>query len=180
MKEERGKRKIILLDLQQYHPRIKPRMREYKTADIRLFVQIRGRSYPPTQETDLLMVQNVSPDSWIPRVVVECKTDSVTTHDAITYSEKAFTHKRVHPYLRYGVILGNRRTYPLPGRLFRQGLYFDFMASWISFQPTESELDILLDILIGEVNASQNLQEMIFESRSSSRENTSRYTVHWL
>lgn len=121
-------------------------------------------------ETDLLVVQNVSPNSWIPRVVIECKIDSVTTHDAITYSEKAFTHKRVHPYLRYGIILGNRRTYPLPGRLFRHGLYFDFMTSWVSFQPTEGELNILLDILIDEVNASQNLQEMIFESRSSSRE----------
>jgi len=121
-------------------------------------------------ETDLLVVEKTSTVSWIPRVVVECKIDSVTTHDAITYSEKAFTHKRVHPYLRYGIILGNRGTYPLPGRLFRHGLYFDFMASWVSFEPTESELEILLKILIDEANASKNLQEMIFDSRSSSRE----------
>jgi len=121
-------------------------------------------------ETDLLIVENISANSWIPRVVVECKIDSVTTHDAITYSEKAFTHKRVHPYLRYGIILGNRNTYSLPGRLFRHGLYFDFMASWVSFEPTENELNIFLEFLIDEVSASKSLQEMIYESRKSSRE----------
>ena len=121
-------------------------------------------------ETDLLVVEKVDANSWTPRVVVECKIDGVTTHDAITYSEKAFTHKRVHPYLRYGIILGNRGTYPLPGRLFRHGLYFDFMASWVSFEPTENEFEIFLKILIDETNASKSLQEMIYESRSSSRE----------
>lgn len=120
-------------------------------------------------ETDLLIVENKNAGAWTPRVVVECKIDSVTTHDAITYSEKAFTHKRVHPYLRYGIILGNRGAYPLPGRLFRHGLYFDFMASWVSFEPTDNELKTLMDILLDEAKASQNLQEMIFDSRSSSR-----------
>jgi len=120
-------------------------------------------------ETDLLIIEKTSSSSWIPRVIVECKIDRVTTHDAITYSEKASTHKHVHPYLRYGIILGNRGTYPPPGRLFRHGLYFDFMASWVAFGPTEIEFNILLEILLDEVKASRNLQEMIFKSRSSSR-----------
>ena len=80
-------------------------------------------------ETDLLIVENVEPDIWKPRVVIEGKLGRVTTHDAITYSEKAFTHKKVHPYLRYGILLGDRKHYPLPGRLFRHGAYFDFMLS---------------------------------------------------
>ncbi|GAI54911.1 unnamed protein product, partial [marine sediment metagenome] len=57
---------------------------------------------------------------------IEGKINSVTTHGAITYSQKASTHKNVHPYLRYGILLGNRKHYPLPGRLFRHGAYFDF------------------------------------------------------
>ncbi len=120
-------------------------------------------------ETDLLIVENKDANVWIPRVVIECKIDRVTTHDAITYSEKAFTHKRVHPYLRYRIIFGNRRTYPLPGRLFRHGLYFDFMASWVSFEPTDSELNALMDIFLDEAKASQTLQEMIFNSKSPFR-----------
>jgi hypothetical protein len=36
-------------------------------------------------ETDLLVVEHI-PTGWTPRVVVEAKLRSVTTHDAITYS----------------------------------------------------------------------------------------------
>ncbi|MHB1422294.1 MAG: hypothetical protein ACYC3I_03665 [Gemmataceae bacterium] len=51
-------------------------------------------------ETDLLLYDaRENPGEWIPRVVIECKKGGVTTHDALTYSAKAETHKRVHPYL---------------------------------------------------------------------------------
>ncbi len=92
-------------------------------------------------ETDLLVVEKTGADEWTPRIVVECKIQTVTTHDAITYSEKAFTHKKVHPYLRYGILLGAREHYPLPGRLVRHGAYFDFMVSWEAEVPTKTELN---------------------------------------
>lgn len=125
-------------------------------------------------ETDLLVVENISDGMWKPRVVIECKFMKVTTHDAITYSEKALSHKRVHPYLRYGILIGNRRHYPLPGRLFRHGLYFDFMLSWTSESPSSKELKNLLVILLDEVEASRNLEEMLYNSRSNKRR---RYVV---
>jgi len=130
---------------------------------------------PISYETDLLVIEKrSSAKTWTPRIVIECKVDSVTTHDAITYSEKAFVHKRVHPYLRYGILLGNRKHYPLPGRLFRHGLYFDFMASWTAYTPTSEELNLLLELLIDEVEASRNLEEMLYQSRSATR---NRYIV---
>ena len=125
-------------------------------------------------ETDLLVIENLSDGTWKPRVVIETKIAKVTTHDAITYSEKAFTHKRVHPYLRYGILLGDRKHYPLPGRLFRHGLYFDFMLSWAGEAPTTKEQKDLVDVLIDEVEASWCLEEMLYNSRSSSRK---RYNV---
>ena len=90
-------------------------------------------------ETDLLVYQKIDNEKWKPRIIIEGKTNSVTTHDAITYSQKASTHKNVHPYLRYGILLGNRKHYPLPGRLYRHGAYFDFMLSWKAFETTEEE-----------------------------------------
>jgi hypothetical protein len=72
-------------------------------------------------ETNLLICQNLSENFWKPRIVIEAKLSSVTTHDAITYSQKSATHKNVHPFLRYGILIGNRKHYPLPGRLFRHG-----------------------------------------------------------
>jgi len=125
-------------------------------------------------QTDLLVVEQIDQDTWRPRVVIETKIGSVTTHDFITYSEKAFTHKRVHPYLRYGILLGNRRHYPLPGRLFRHGLYFDLMLSWAGEAPTRREAKTLMELLLDEVEASKNLEDILYRSRRSDRK---RYVV---
>ena len=58
------------------------------------------RSQSAPYETDLLIFDTRDGGDWIPRVVLECKEGSVTTHDALTYSTKAATDKHVHPYLR--------------------------------------------------------------------------------
>lgn len=124
-------------------------------------------------ETDLLIVEHINADTWKPRLIIEGKLTKVTTHDAITYSQKALTHKNVHPYLRYGIVLGDRHHYPLPGRLVRHGAYFDFMFSCVSIEPTEAELSDLLNIILDEVEASRQLEEILYNSRKSTR---MRYT----
>jgi hypothetical protein len=126
-------------------------------------------------ETDLLVTENKDGGIWKPRVIVESKFHgSITTHDAITYSHKAFTHRQVHPYLRYGILIGEREHYPLPGRLFRHGTQFDFMMSWVGANPTKNEMDNLIDLLLKEVTASRSMEEIIYESRKPGR---GRYTV---
>ena len=122
-----------------------------------------------TYQTDLLVAEVREDGLWTPRVVIEAKLGSVTTHDAITYSQKAVTHKTVHPYLRYGILLGNRKHYPLPGRLFRHGLHFDFMASWCGLSPEENELSSLGEVVLAEVMASRSLEEIIYDSRRRDR-----------
>ncbi|MGB3717729.1 MAG: hypothetical protein WA996_25180 [Candidatus Promineifilaceae bacterium] len=124
-------------------------------------------------QTDILITESIEGSGWIPRLIIEAKVESVTTHDAITYSQKAAAHKSIHPYLRYGIILGKRQHYPLPGRLFRHGAHFDFMLSFVDYEPTEVELIRLRDIVQKEIDASRTLEEMIFKSRSPDR---ARYT----
>jgi hypothetical protein len=119
-------------------------------------------------ETDLLVVEQVNGE-WTPRVVVEAKLGSVTTHDAITYSQKAATHKHVHPYLRYGIILGGRRHHPLPGRLFRHGAHFDFMLSWTGLTASADEFEQFRSLLLEEVAASRLLQDLMFNTRGRTR-----------
>ena len=125
-------------------------------------------------ETDLLVYQKIDNEKWIPRIIIEGKINSVTTHIAITYSQKASSHKNVHPYLRYGILLGNRKHYPLPGRLYRHGAYFDFMLSWKAFKPTENEWKIFLNIISSEIEYSEKLEEILFKSRFKNRK---RYTI---
>ncbi len=121
-------------------------------------------------ETDILVYEQVNTATWKPRIVVETKLGSVTTHDAITYSQKAQTHKYVHPFLRYGILIGNREDYPLPGRLFRHGQHFDFMLSWKSFQADKNEFEKIIEILNDEIKASRTLDEILFNSRSKDRQ----------
>jgi hypothetical protein len=119
--------------------------------------------------TDFIVVEGID-GGWKPRVVVEAKVGSVTTHDAITYSQKAANHRSVFPYLRYGIMLGNRQHYPLPGRLYRHGTQFDFMISFRGYKPSAKELEAFRDVLIAEVKASQALENMIYESRRRDRD----------
>lgn|SRR5699024_297528 len=120
-------------------------------------------------ETDILIYEKLEEDRWKPRIIIEAKINSITTHDAITYSQKAQTHKNVHPYLHYGILIGNRKHYPLPGRLFRHGEHFDFMLSWKEYNAQNEEWNALIEILKSEFEASVALDEIIFNSRSKNR-----------
>ncbi len=125
-------------------------------------------------ETDILIYEQINEETWKPRVIIETKVGSVTTHDAITYSEKALKHKYVHPFLRYGILISRREEYPLPGRLFRNGQNFDFMLSWKTYNANEAEKLKFYEIIHDEINASKQLEEILFNSRKKSRE---KYTI---
>lgn len=126
-------------------------------------------------KTDLAILEENN-SGWKPRVVIEAKLGSITTHDAITYSKKAALHRSVHPYLRYGIMLGNRRHYPLPGRLYRHGQEFDFMISFQEFVPSEKEKISFMNMLKHEVLASQTIEKIIYESRQKDRDHY--YVLH--
>ena len=137
--------------------------------------EIRAYGVEPETEaisfaTDFIVVEDYPDDKWKPRVMVEAKVDSITTHDAITYSYKAANHKAVFPYLRYGIMLGNRQHYPLPGRLYRHGTQFDFMISFKEHEPSLKELEAFRNVLLEEVRVSQALENMIYQSRRRDRD----------
>jgi len=119
-------------------------------------------------ETDIL-ISSSNEEKIIPRVVLEAKIGRVTTHDAITYSNKAAIHKNIHPYLRYGIILGNRKTYPIPGRLYRHGNNFDFMSNFAGFELEKQELDTFMKIIKREIEISFTVEELLYSSRSPNR-----------
>lgn len=125
-------------------------------------------------ETDLVLIEDYPGGQWKPRVIIEAKLARVTTHDAITYSHKAISHKAVFPYLRYGIMIGYRQDAPLPGRLYRHGANFDFMVSFQDHDLNSKEKTEFLKILRSEIKASQTLERILFQSRKQDRD---RYTV---
>ena len=119
-------------------------------------------------ETDMVVYEKRG-EKVIPRVIVESKVGTVTTHDAITYSQKAMYHKNVIPFVRYGIMLGARETYPLPGRLFRHGTHFDFLFSFVDYKPTTKENDTFVEMIKKEIEYSRQIEEILTNSRSRNR-----------
>ena len=123
---------------------------------------------PTRFETDLVVYEKAD-GKIIPRIIVEAKFGKVSTHDAITYSYKAEKHKNITPYLRYGIIIGGRTHYPLPGRLFRHGTNFDFMFSFVGTEPEEGEWKTFTEMHLKEVEYSRVMEEMLHNSRNKNR-----------
>ena len=124
-------------------------------------------------ETDLLIYEQDG-DVIKPRIIIEAKLGGITTHDAITYSYKAQNHKSITPFIRYGIIIGDREHYPLPGRLFRHGTNFDFMMSFQAVEISAFEKTTFTNLLKKELQYSQQLEEIFTNNRSSTR---NRYFV---
>ena len=123
-----------------------------------------------TYETDILIWENNEKEKTAkPRIIIEGKLKTISTHAAITYSNKAKTHKTVHPYLRYGIIIGENKSDSIPGRLFRHGENFDFMLCWDNLFPENEDEDNFYELIKKEIKASQDFEEFILNTRKSTR-----------
>jgi len=120
-----------------------------------------ARTKPTHYQTDVLVWDEMDGDLWTPRVVIECKLARVSTHDAIIYSNKAATHKEVHPYLRYGILIGKLGANDVPNRVLRHGASFDFMMVWRDEKASPDEWSRFIKVLKSEIRASRNIQGLI-------------------
>jgi len=102
-------------------------------------------------------------------MIIEAKFLNITTHDAITYNQKAQSHKTITPFFRYGIIIGNRQHYPLPGHLFRHGANFDFMFSFQKEELSTVEKTTFSKLIERELLYSQQLEEILLNSRRKNR-----------
>ena len=165
---------ILRKRLRMSHVRVETGLRLTYGYEIFEYERYQPDARAISYQTDLSIVEDIKEDTWIPRVIIEAKIKSISTHDAITYSRKATDHRVVHPYLRYGIMLGMREKKPLPGRLYRHGADFDFMISFRKAKPHQTEEDAFLKLVRNEVNASRQLEKIIYENRRADRD---RYTI---
>lgn len=114
---------------------------------------------------DLLFSDLLPGNRWIPRVVVECKLKSINTHESLAYSSKAATHKKVPPYLRYGVLIGERRRGGIPRRLIKHGAHFDFLVMWPGMRAAGPAFRDFCRLIREEIEASRTLQRVLTTRR---------------
>lgn len=108
-------------------------------------------------QTDLCIYEKIKvKECEIPKIVIEFK-NKITTHDIITYSNKARKHKQIYPYLRYGLISYNLSK--IPKRFFIHNEDIDFYL--IFEDPTSDKHETLKKLIEQELEYLQNLEEML-------------------
>lgn len=117
-------------------------------------------------EQDILIFERTSGNetSVVPRVVLEVKFRSITTHDVIVYSEKARCIRTVYPFVRYGLILGNADI--IPGRVLRLGQEFDFILT-ASASMNQPQVSRLVEIISEEIDTSKYLGKLLSGERKA-------------
>ncbi len=121
----------------------------------------RGRS---AFETDISIFENISnkTSGLYPRVIIELKT-TITTHDIITYSEKAQRHKMIYPGLRYGIVASNISK--ISTKFFIHNTHLDFVVAAKNFLD-EGRLDALVDKLINEeITLSNKMEGLLMKNQ---------------
>ncbi len=113
---------------------------------------IRGRGTGFEQDILVYEQKTEGHTSIIPRVIIEVKYGRVTTHDAIVYSYKAECIKRIYPFCRYGMVIGDVKN--IPGRVLRHGRQFDFVLA-LAYPLLPDQLSRLCSIAASELVTSR-------------------------
>jgi len=147
--------------------RSRPLLYELKVSDMLEVMQPaqvkKPRRGSSAFETDLCVFEEVAEGVHIPRVVIEFKT-GITTHDILTYSAKAERHKRIYPYLRYGMLASGEKAIPSRAFTHNESLDFFFAVQDLNMDQFSAEFTSLL---AAEVQASRLLQAITYSKLST-------------
>src|SRR5665647_1175784 len=110
-------------------------------------------------QTDLCIFRKKN-DIELPKIVFEFKAN-LTSHDVITYSNKARRHKQIYPYLRYGLIAFELST--IPKRFFVHNESLDFIFA--TKEHTDSLQRLLRRLIKQELKQSDDLESTIFGNK---------------
>lgn len=95
----------------------------------------------------------------LPLVVIETKIRRFSTHDVLTYSIEAQKHKKIYPYMRYGLLIGNSNV--AYNRFFTHNSGFDFALA-IKDIETES-INKLIQVINSQIESAKKLLDVIKE-----------------
>ena len=120
-------------------------------------------------EVDLVIKEKRGND-LIPRLIIESKYKSISTHDVITYGNKAKAHKEVFSGLRYGLMVGNSKEKNVPSRLVHHGNEFNFMIMFDSDKPNDKEWNIFVSIVKKKLESANKFENIIRDRRKKDKD----------
>jgi hypothetical protein len=115
-------------------------------------------------ETDVTVFAKKG-DKEVPFIILEVK-EAITSHDIITYSNKALRHKKVYPYLRYGLVSYNLDF--IPNRFFKHNEGIDFFLAVRNYINDKNKLQaILFELIENELIVFEQLQKILHNKDKS-------------
>ncbi len=95
----------------------------------------------------------------VPFIILEVK-DNISSHDIITYSNKAKRHKTVYPFLRYGLVAYGINFIPM--RFFKHNKEIDFFLTLSKYLRDREKLSsILFELVNKEFENFERLQKIL-------------------
>lgn len=120
-------------------------------------------------EVDLLIKEKKNNYS-IPKLIIESKYRQITTHDTITYSNKAKAHKDLYSGLRYGLMIGNSNEKGVSARIVNHGDNFDFVFIFQDDIPSDKEWKVFVDIVKRNLVIADKLEHIISDRRKREKD----------
>lgn len=111
-------------------------------------------------QTDICIFEKIR-NIEFPRLVIEFKT-KITTHDILTYSNKAGKHKSIYPALRYGILVSDIDN--IPNRFFIHNEHLDFFIAAKKYR-TKGSSTFIEDLITKEIQISKILEKIHFEDK---------------
>jgi len=116
----------------------------------------------------------------IPLVVIELKCEKFTTHDVITYSQKALKHKCIYPHLRYGFVImcGGGQ---LERRFFihNQGMDFAYVINCQN-NSFNQDLQNLTEIVIKQIQSAYFLLDIFSNKKKEEKIKAFSEVICWM
>lgn len=114
----------------------------------------RGHSF----ETDILIKKKTD---GVPLVIMELKSGGFSTHDILVYSAKASRHKAIYPYLRYGLLVEQKK--PIDRKFFIHNTVFDFA---FMVKNLKDDREKLIELAHRQVGDAEKLAEAVVKKAS--------------
>jgi hypothetical protein len=115
-------------------------------------------------ETDVAIFEKKG-NLEVPFIIIEVK-ERLTTHDVITYNNKASRHKEVYPFLRYGMLAYGLDS--IPKRFFKHNKDLDFFLAAKEHSKDKKQLQkILSELIKNELKIFKNIQKILHDKDKS-------------
>ena len=118
-----------------------------------------------------LVIKEKRGKNLVPRIIIKSKYKTSSTHDVITYSNKAKAHKELYNDLKYGFMVGNSNEKSIKSRLLSHGNNFYFMFIFGDDMPNDNEWNLFVNVIKKNLDSADRFESIISDRNRKDKKN---------